>query len=83
MIISHENLDKPESYRESIRQLGKAGILPEQFSERFEKAAALRKVLVHQYAEIDIEKLHKHLTQDLEDFDAFAKHVAKYAAEQP
>lgn len=78
MIISAERLEKPESYREVIELLGKNNILPREFSEKFAPAAGFRNILVHGYAEVDVEKLYEFLQNNLEDFDEFSKHVAKY-----
>ncbi|MFQ6065545.1 MAG: HepT-like ribonuclease domain-containing protein [Candidatus Bathyarchaeia archaeon] len=37
-----------------------------------------RNILVHRYAEVDLDELYQHLQSDLEDFNTFAKYVAKY-----
>ncbi len=78
MIISYENLKRPDSYREVILTLGREGILPEDFAKKFSEAAGLRNVLVHMYAEIDVNELYINLTQNLGDFDRFAKYMAIY-----
>ncbi|PSH01459.1 MAG: DUF86 domain-containing protein, partial [Nanohaloarchaea archaeon QH_8_44_6] len=65
MIISNEELEKPETYKEMIEILGEEEILEEEFADRFKGAAGFRNILVHQYADLEIEKLHKHLTEDL------------------
>lgn len=78
MIISYENMKRPDSYREVILALGRAGILPEDFAERFSNAAGLRNILVHMYATIDINEIYYNLTENLKDFDAFAKYIAVY-----
>lgn len=78
MIISHKGLEKPDEYRKIILKLGEEGILERSFSERFADVAGFRNVLVHQYAEINIGKLHENLKMRLEDFDSFARQIAKY-----
>lgn len=82
MIISREDMEKPEDYRSMIRLLGEEDILDEEFAKRFQNAASFRNILVHQYADIDLDKLHKYLTENLEDFDTFTREVAKYAKNQ-
>ncbi len=77
MIISIEEFRKPEDYKEVIEILGLEGILPKEFAKKFAPAASFRNILVHKYAEVDLNELHKHL-QNLGDFDIFASHVAKY-----
>ncbi len=78
MIISKERARKPESYREVIEILGEIGVLPADFAEKFAPVAGLRNILVHMYAKVDIEKIYKHLQNNLEDINEFAKFVAKY-----
>ncbi len=78
MIISFEDLKRPDSYREVILTLGREGILSEDFAERFSEAAGLRNALVHMYAEIDVDELYINLAQNLGDFDNFAKYIAIY-----
>jgi uncharacterized protein YutE (UPF0331/DUF86 family) len=78
MIISKEGWRKPESYREVIEILGEENILPREFAERFAPAMGFRNILVHRYAEIDLNELYEHLQNDLQDFSTFAKYIARY-----
>ena len=78
MIISIEGFRKPETYREVIEILGEEGILPREFAKRFAPSMGFRNILVHRYAEVDLDELYRHLQDDLEDFNTFAKYVAKY-----
>jgi len=79
MIIAIKGFRKPEKYKEVILILGEEGILPKDFAKKFAPAAGFRNVLVHKYAEVDLDKLYKHLQEDLEDFDFFAKCIAEFA----
>ena len=81
MIISRESWRKPETYREVIETLGENDVLPSQFAEKFSKVAGLRNILVHRYADVDLDELYHHLQEDIEDFDEFARHVARYLSE--
>ena len=78
MIISNEGFRKPERYREVIEILGEEGILPKEFAERFAPSMGFRNILVHRYAEVDLAELYRHLQDDLEDFNTFAKCAANY-----
>ncbi len=53
VIISSENLEKPEDYQGIIIILGKEGVIPLKFAGRFREAAKLRNILVYMYTEID------------------------------
>ncbi len=78
MIISEEGFERPEDYRSVFLILGKHGILPKNFAEKFSLAAGLRNILVHAYEEVDLGMLHEFLTENLGDFNEFAKHIARY-----
>lgn len=81
MIISYEGLNKPDEYKKSILELGVKGILNKEFANRFSNMAGFRNILVHNYAEIEVEKVHYNLTNNLKDFDDFAKQIANYLKE--
>lgn len=78
VIISAEDFEKPEDYKEIILILGKHKVIPADFAERFAKAAGFRNILVHMYEEVDARKLHEYLQNNLEDFNKFAKFIARY-----
>ena len=78
VIISAEDFEKPEDYKEVILILGKHEVIPADFAERFAKTAGFRNILVHMYEEVDAKKLHEYLQNNLEDFNEFAKFLARY-----
>jgi len=82
VIISTESYEKPEDYRSVILILGRHGILPHDFAERFARAVGLRNILVHMYEEVDIEKLYDYLQNNLIDFDEYSKYIAGYLEEK-
>lgn len=78
VMISSEDLEKPEDYQSIIIILGKEGIIPVQFAERFSEAAKLRNILVHMYTEIDPAMISQILENNLDDFDKYAQYIARY-----
>jgi uncharacterized protein YutE (UPF0331/DUF86 family) len=82
MIISLGGFRKPGTYKEVIEVLGEKGVLSEEFVKRFAPAAGFRNILVHMYAEVNVEKVHKFLQENLEDFNDFVKQIAKYLMER-
>lgn len=80
IIISKEELERPEDYRSVFRILGRHEIIPKAFAEDFAFAAGFRNILVHIYEEVDIDILRKLLAENLEDFGTFAFYAAEYAA---
>lgn len=57
MLIAEEGLPKPGTYREVVTTLVEEGALDKDLGATLEEAAGLRNVLVHDYAEIDVEQL--------------------------
>ena len=77
IIISAEGYEKPEDYKSVILILGKHNILHKNFAKDFALIAGFRNILVHQYEDVDIEKLHVFLKK-LDDFNDFSKYIAHY-----
>ena len=78
VIISAEGFEKPEDYRSVILILGRHNVIPRDFAARFAEAAKFRNILVHMYAEVDVETVYEILQTNLGDFDEFAKYIARY-----
>ena len=69
--------DVPD-YTAAIDRLAGMGILPHGFAARFRGVAGFRNVVVHGYLDVDVAILHRLLNEHLDDFSAFAKHIASY-----
>ncbi|MFW6111107.1 MAG: type VII toxin-antitoxin system HepT family RNase toxin [Thermoproteota archaeon] len=78
MIISEEGFRKPESYRQVIEILGEERVLPREFTERFAPSMGFRNILVHRYAEVDVDQMYHRLQDNLQDFNTFAQNIAQY-----
>lgn len=76
-IIAAENWRRPTEYADIIRVLGQKGVLPPEFTARIVGMAGLRNVLVHEYADVDLDRLSDALAR-LEDFTAFSDYVLAY-----
>ena len=66
-----------DEYREIPKRLASHGVLSGATAARLENLAGFRNVLVHDYAEIDLRKVHAGLSR-LEDFDAFVADVERW-----
>jgi uncharacterized protein YutE (UPF0331/DUF86 family) len=53
-------------------------VLPEAFAARMAEMARFRNVLVHLYADVDLDRVYGYIQGDLGDFDAFANHIVTY-----
>jgi len=78
VIISSENLEKPEDYRDIIITLGDEEIISEEFTRRFSEAEKLRNILVHMYTEVDPGLISQILENNLDDFDEYARYITRY-----
>lgn len=67
-----------EDSADAIRVLGERGVLDADFAESFSKMTGFRNILVHDYMDIDYEKVADNLNNHLDDFERFAKEVAKF-----
>ena len=67
-----------EDYVDVIDQLGKHGIIPQEFSKQIRDMAGFRNILVHEYAEVDIQIILDVLQNRLSDFTDFSNHIQRY-----
>lgn len=77
-IVSALALPPPEDYHGAILALGKHGVIPAEFAQRIAPMAGLRNLLVHEYLEVDLNKVYQVLQEGLEDFRAFARHIVAF-----
>ena len=78
LVISEKKLRKPQEAREALSILGEQHILPEDFAAKLMPMASFRNILVHEYAEVDLARVHHFLQHNLTDFDTYAKHIAAF-----
>ena len=68
----------PEEFRDIFILLGENKIIPDEFAKKIAPMAGLRNILVHDYLEVDSNKIYDILQKDLSDFREFAKYVSIY-----
>ena len=74
--VSARRLQKvPEEYAACFRQLSDAGIIPSDLSERLQKMARFRNLLVHGYWKIDYEKVFELIQNHLSDLRDFSSAI--------
>lgn len=76
-VLADRNINGVFEYRDMIERMGKENLLPEDYAKRIASMAGLRNILVHEYLEIDRDKLYNILQTRLNDFKEFGKHIAK------
>ena len=77
-ILSEQGVTGVRDYADVFAQLGKTGLLPEDFAARMAEMARFRNVLVHLYAEVDLDRVYSCIHNDLGDFETFANHIVAY-----
>lgn len=79
MIISFENLKKPETYADIFTELAINKIISQELRDEFVKIARFRNMLTHIYWEIDNKLVYEVIQTHLQDFDTFLQEIKKYA----
>lgn len=77
-IISDCDLRPPTSYADTFSVLMEGKIINKSLSERLQKMAKFRNILVHRYEEIEPEIVISILRKDLKDFDLFKKAILNF-----
>ncbi len=67
-----------DNYSDIFRELVKLGVIPEGFAKDIKGMAGFRNILVHEYADVDIDIIAKTLNNNLDDFEQFAVYVNNY-----
>jgi len=78
-ILAEIQTRAPEEYRDIFILLGENKVLPVELAEKMAQLAGLRNILVHDYLEIDLNRIYEFLKTDLSDFREFAKYISKYS----
>lgn len=81
-LITEGGHPPPADYYESFIRLGSLQILPPDFARRLAPCAGLRNRIVHEYDEIDAEKVHEALGQAVRDIPEYLRQVHEYLRKQ-
>ncbi len=65
----------PEDYGSSFIRASEAGMLTDELANRLKGSGGMRNILVHEYMDIDDEKVHKALSIALSDFKEYIRQV--------
>ncbi len=71
-----------ESNADAVRRLGSQGVLDMSTAESVATAVGFRNILVHEYAEVDNQRVVNNLDR-LSDLEAFVSSVAAWLSEHP
>jgi uncharacterized protein YutE (UPF0331/DUF86 family) len=73
---------KPASYVDVFTVLGEEGVLTADFARRLGGMVRFHNILVHQYREIDFDRVYDSLQEDLGDFDLFERSILAFLENQ-
>jgi uncharacterized protein YutE (UPF0331/DUF86 family) len=76
-IVADNRLGGVEEYRDAIRLLGENGYVEPDLAQRLMPMAGLRNVLVHDYLDVDRDRIYTFVQDRLEDFEAFAVQIGR------
>lgn len=77
LIIIDLDLKRPEDNYEAIAILFEEGVVSEGLAQKLTKMIGLRNILVHEYGDIDREKVYQILKNQTKDLEQFKKQVMK------
>jgi uncharacterized protein YutE (UPF0331/DUF86 family) len=72
----------PGDYRESFVLAAEAGVLPEDLAASLRPSVGLRNVIVHEYLDLDLERLAAAVPLALDGYERFVATVAAWAIER-
>jgi uncharacterized protein YutE (UPF0331/DUF86 family) len=76
-IVSDEDWEVPGSNAEVFEVLGRHGIIDPLLQESMESAARFRNLVIHEYAEMDMEVVYRVLHEKLSDVEQFCYQLVK------
>ena len=77
-VITGSGHPPPRDYYDSFTELGKMGILEPEFASRIARSAGLRNRIVHEYDEIEPEKVFEAIRSALADLPVYLKAVLSF-----
>lgn len=77
-LIAKEGFRYPEDNADVFRILAEEKVIPSELLARLEEMAGFRNVLVHEYADLDDDKVYRNFKDNLGDFDEFASAIVAY-----
>ena len=74
-VVTETEGKPPEDYRSSFFDASRCGLLPRTLADRLAPSAGLRNALVHDYGDIDDERVHASVGSAVDGFTEYARSV--------
>lgn len=82
ILAGHFNVH-PATYEDVIEQLADQGVISSELRDRLRGLGGFRNVLVHEYVDVDLNRVHRFLQEGLEDFVDFADQIESFLDSKP
>lgn len=81
-IIASIGLRRPEDYKDVFSILEENRVVSRNLSERLQKMASFRNLLVHYYTKVDDKAVFSIMREDIKDISEFVRIILKFMAEK-
>lgn len=81
ILAGHFNVH-PTTYEDVVERLADQGVISPELREKLRGLGGFRNILVHEYVDVDLGRVHRFLQEGLEDFIDFADHVESFLDDQ-
>lgn len=83
-LVGQLALNAPDSASNVFQVLASAGIISRDLGARMTGMVRFRNILVHDYLDVDADRVYEHFVNELADFDEFARQIiARFLSEAP
>ena len=76
-VVADLKLEVPDEHKQAFAILAKNKVIPQSLAKTLTGMAGVRNVLVHEYLDIDHERLYSIISLNLSDFEKFVKVISK------
>ena len=77
-ILAATSHRRPADYGEAILLLAEEGVIPPAYAGKIVGMAQFRNILVHNYIDIDPQRVYQNWQEHLEDFHLFSQYINEY-----
>jgi uncharacterized protein YutE (UPF0331/DUF86 family) len=81
-IIAVNGFRRPDNYAEYFEVLEEEQIIDEELSQKLQKMAKFRNVIIHQYHQVSFDQLEEIIENDLNDIEKFLKAVENWSSQK-
>ena len=71
-------MKSPQNYRETFLKLSEMGVYQQEFAEKIAKSVGTRNALVHDYDDLDLQKIYSSVKECLEDYHKYCEYILQF-----